>query len=278
MTGHGFLLITLDDSELLKIAASLEKKSEHPLGEAILNDEKHKGLTPSSVTKFESITGKGIRGTLNDVTYFFGNLGLMSDLNLSVDAVNTTYETLLTEGKTVMFLASADAVLGLIAVADTVKTHSREAVGALNSKGIKVYMITGDNRQTAEAIASQCGISHVLAEVLPTDKAANICDLQKSGLIVAIVGDGINDAPALAQADIGIAMGAGTDVAMASSDIVLIKDDLRDVVHAMSLSKYTMRKIKQNLFWAFAYNAIGIPIAAGLLYPINGFLLNPMVA
>jgi Cu+-exporting ATPase len=180
--------------------------------------------------------------------------------------------------KRLFFVSTETTLLGGIAIADTVKENSSEAINDLKDKGMDIYMLTGDNEKTAQAIANQCGIQHVFANVLPSEKADKVQSLQTKGLKVAMVGDGINDAPALAQADIGIAMGAGTDIAMESADMVLIKDDLRDVVSAIDISGFTMRKIKQNLFWAFVYNALGIPIAAGILYPVSGFLLNPMLA
>ncbi|MFT5170307.1 MAG: Cu+-exporting ATPase [Candidatus Marinamargulisbacteria bacterium] len=270
--------VSIEEKKILTIAASLEKQSEHPLGEALLKSAKKKEIVLHDITSFKSITGQGIQGTINETEYFFGNRRLMKKLNHSLEPHSNAFDALERQGKTVMFLATTETLSGFIAVADTIKEHSRKAIQALRSNGIEVYMITGDNKRTADAIARECGISQVLAEVLPKDKADQIQLIQNQGLKVAMVGDGINDAPALAQADIGIAMGAGTDVAIESADIVLIKDDLRDVVLAMDLSRYTMRKIKQNLFWAFAYNAVGIPIAAGVLYPLFGFLLNPMIA
>jgi P-type Cu+ transporter len=270
--------VSVDENEILALAASLEKQSEHPLGEAILESAKSKNLKLQEVSSFKSLMGHGIQGRINETDYFFGNRRLMKTLKYSLESHSMSFDTLESEGKTVMFLATKEKLCGYIAVADTIKPNSKEAVQSLKSNGIQVYMITGDNQKTADAIASECGITNVLAEVLPKDKSDQIQTLQKQGLKVAMVGDGINDAPALAQANIGIAMGAGTDVAIESADIVLIKDDLRDVVLAMDLSRYTMRKIKQNLFWAFAYNAAGVPIAAGVLYPLFGFLLNPMIA
>ncbi|MBT6120102.1 copper-translocating P-type ATPase [bacterium] len=267
-----------DENELLIMSASLEKQSEHPLGEAILKSAKNKNLELQDVASFKSLTGYGIQGQINGTDYFFGNRRLIETLNHSLDSQSVSFNSLENEGKTVMFLATKEKLCGFIAVADTIKPNSKEAVQSLKSKGLQVYMLTGDNKKTANAIANECGITNVLAEVLPKDKSDQIRFIQELGLNVAMVGDGINDAPALAQANIGIAMGAGTDVAIESADIVLIKDDLRDVVLAMDLSRYTMRKIRQNLFWAFAYNAAGIPIAAGLLYPLFGFLLNPMIA
>ncbi len=202
----------------------------------------------------------------------------MDERNIDISKAEIDLQKLQDEGKTVMFVANNKVIIGLIAVADTLKKFSKEAVKALKKSGKQVIMITGDNKRTAQAIATQLEINKVLADVLPQDKAENVKHLQSQGFKVAMVGDGINDAPALAQADIGIAIGTGTDVAIESGDIVLIKDDLRDVVMALDLSRYAMRKIKQNLFWAFFYNSIGIPIAAGVLYPFIGFLLNPMIA
>lgn len=270
--------VDMDEDAVLQIAASLEKQSEHPLGEAILIAAKQKKVNLQDPIDFNSITGQGIQGTINGTDYFFGNRRLMTSLKHALGEYSSPVNVLESQGKTVMFLATKEKLSGFIAVADTIKPHSKEAIQALHSNGIQVYMITGDNKKTAHAIANECGITGVLAEVLPKDKADQIQSIQNQGLKVAMVGDGINDAPALAQANVGIAMGAGTDVAIESGDIVLIKDDLRDVVLAMDLSKYTMQKIKQNLFWAFAYNAAGIPIAAGVLYPFFGFLLNPMIA
>jgi Cu+-exporting ATPase len=202
----------------------------------------------------------------------------MGSLGISVEPLSKKAEVFESQGKTVVFVSTETTLLGGIAIADTVKENSSQAINDLKARNMDIYMLTGDNEKTAQAIASQCGIQHVFANVLPSEKADKVQSLQTKGLKVAMVGDGINDAPALAQADIGIAMGAGTDIAMESADIVLIKDDLRDVVRAMDISGFTMRKIKQNLFWAFVYNALGIPIAAGILYPISGFLLNPMIA
>ena len=270
--------IDMNDSELLCLAASLEKESEHPLGTAIIEAAKTRKMSLQSVSSFQSITGKGVQGSVEGELYYLGNRALLQTLSISLDKHKSAVEALENEGKTVMFLASKTKLYGFITVADTPKPHSKTAAEHLRKQGIKTIMITGDNQKTAQAIASACGITNVYAEVLPMDKAEAIKKLQAEGYVVAMVGDGINDAPALAQADVGIAMGAGTDVAIESGDIVLIKDDLRDVVKAMDLSNYTMRKIKQNLFWAFAYNACGIPLAAGILYPLFGFLLNPMIA
>jgi Cu+-exporting ATPase len=266
------------EEEVLSLAASVEKNSEHPLGEAIIKGAKNKSINLEQVKDFESITGKGVSAEVSGTEILLGNRRLMEDRNIDILRANSDLERLENEGKTAMLLATNNRLIGVVAVADTLKEFSKEAVGELKAMGKQVIMITGDNRHTGEAIARQVGIDRVLAEVLPKDKAAEIKKLQEEGLKVAMTGDGINDAPALTQADIGIAIGTGTDVAIESGDIVLIKDDLRDVVMAMDLSRYAMKKIKQNLFWAFFYNSAGIPIAAGILYPFTGFLLNPMIA
>jgi Cu+-exporting ATPase len=260
--------------EILSLAASVEKKSEHALAGAIVNAAKN--LELKELQDFSSITGKGVMAKIDEKQILLGNLALMKEKNVSIEAISQELERIQDEGKTVIILAVNNQVIGIIAVADTVKEFSKEAIVKLNR--IKKIMITGDNRKTAKAIADQLGITEVIAEVLPNEKAQQIKDLQNKGLKVGMVGDGINDAPALMQADVGIAIGTGTDVAIESGDIVLIKDDLRDVVMAINLSCYAMKKIKQNLFWAFFYNSIGIPIAAGILYPFTGFLLNPMIA
>ncbi|MBC8495304.1 copper-translocating P-type ATPase [archaeon] len=266
------------DRDLLLYAAVAEKNSEHPLGEAIVNYAKEKKLSLKNPEKFNSITGKGIEVQYNGLLIDLGNRKLMEEKNISYNNALKDLRTLETEGKTVMLIAINKELAGIVVVADTLKEHSIEAIIALKSMGVESIMITGDNKRTAEAIAKQLGIKRLLAEVLPQDKAINVKILQEEGKKVAMVGDGINDAPALTQADIGIAIGSGTDVAIESGDIVLIKEDLRDVVVAMDLSRYTMKKIKQNLFWAFFYNSIGIPLAAGLLYPFSGFLLSPIIA
>jgi Cu+-exporting ATPase len=262
--------------EVLSLAASVD--SEHPLGEAIVKGARKRSVNLEEVKSFESITGKGVSAEVRGDEILLGNRRLMEDRNIDTSIAKSDLERLESEGKTAMLIARNKSLIGIVAVADTLKEFSKEAVGKLKAMGKQVIMITGDNRRTGEAIARQVGIERVLAEVLPKDKAQEIKKLQDEGLKVAMVGDGINDAPALTQADIGLAIGTGTDVAIESGDIVLIKDDLRDVVMAMDLSRYAMKKIKQNLFWAFFYNAAGIPIAAGILYPFTGFLLNPMIA
>ncbi|MFZ5968428.1 MAG: heavy metal translocating P-type ATPase [Bacillota bacterium] len=263
--------------ELLQIAASAEKGSEHPLGEAIVKGAEEKGLSILKVDKFHAIPGHGIEVSIDGKEILLGNKKLMNDRNIAITLQDES-DKLASEGKTPMFMAVNNKLAGIIAVADVTKENSAVAIKKLHGMGIKVAMITGDNRRTAEAIAKQVGIDIVLAEVLPQDKANEVKKLQEQGNIVAMVGDGINDAPALAQADVGIAIGSGTDVAMESADIVLMKSDLLDVVTAIQLSKRTIRNIKQNLFWAFAYNTAGIPVAAGLIYLFGGPLLNPMIA
>jgi len=264
--------------EILLLAAVAEKRSEHPLAEAIVKKAKTEGIDVPDPDGFNSISGKGVEAKLKGDTILLGNRTLMKDKNVVFADMENKLNELEAQGKTVMLVAKNNSLLGLVAVADTLKQYSKEAVKELHRMGREVVMITGDNKRTGSAIAKQVGIDRVLAEVLPQDKAENIKKLQAEGKRVAMVGDGINDAPALAQADIGIAIGTGTDVAIETGEIVLVKDDLRDVVTAIDLSNYSMRKIRQNLFWAFIYNSLGIPIAAGILYPFTGFLLNPIIA
>ncbi len=269
-----------DNSKLkiLQIAASVEKNSEHPLAQAVIQKAKEKNLALLDVTDFRTIPGKGVIAQLEKTRILLGTKKLMRENNINIDFIEKELVKLEDLGKTTMILAYDRNVIGVIAVADTLKEHSKEAVDMLHKLGKKIAIITGDNRRVGEAIAKQLGIDRVLAEVLPQEKSAEIKKLQQQSNIVAMVGDGINDAPALAQADLGIALGSGTDIAMETGEIVLIKDDLRDVVKAIDLSKYTLRKIKQNLFWAFFYNSAGIPIAAGILYPLTGWLLSPAIA
>lgn len=269
---------SLDEDELLTIAASLEKQSEHPLAEAIYSYAKEEGITLRETKDFKAIPGHGVHGEIDGKLYYFGNTRLMTEtLNLPVERYSRKISRLEEQGKTVMTLATKDEILGIIGVADTIKETSRETVEMLRKRGIEVYMITGDNERTANAIAKQVGITNVLAHVLPQDKANEVKKLQEAGKKVAMVGDGINDAPALAQADLGIAMGSGTDVAMEAGGIVIIKNDLRDVVNAIDLSKSTMSKIKQNMFFALFYNVMGIPIAARLFVGL-GLVLKPELA
>lgn len=273
-------IITLDGiskEELLQLTATAEKGSEHPLGEAIVNKAEEDKIQFLKVDRFEAIPGHGIEVTIKNKVILAGNKKLMDNRNISISLQNES-DRLASEGKTPMYIAINNKLAGIIAVADTVKENSKQAIELLHKMDIEVAMITGDNKRTADAIAKQVGIDIVLAEVLPQDKANEVKKLQSSGKIVAMVGDGINDAPALAQADIGIAIGSGTDVAMESADIVLMRSDLLDVPSAIQLSKKTIRNIKQNLFWAFAYNTAGIPVAAGLLYIFGGPKLNPIIA
>jgi len=266
------------DDNLLKITASAEKGSEHPLGQAIVARAQDKGLDLPKADSFNSITGRGIEAVINAQAVLVGNRKLMDERNISLSAFETESDRLAGEGKTPMYVAIDGRLAGIVAVADVVKASSKAAIESLRRMGIEAAMITGDNRRTADAIGRQVGIDRVLAEVLPQDKADEVKKLQSEGLIVAMVGDGINDAPALAQADIGIAIGSGTDVAMESANIVLMRSQLTDVPTAINLSKRTIRNIKQNLFWAFGYNVVGIPIAAGFLHIFGGPLLNPIFA
>ncbi len=273
-------IITTDETteaEILHLSASAEAGSEHPLGEAIVNKAREENLELLPAENFEAIPGHGIEVVIQGKRMLLGNEKLMLDQNIAI-TLQENSDRLAEEGKTPMYVASDGKLLGIIAVADVLKESSARAIEALHDMNIQVAMITGDNKRTAEAIARQVGIDRVLAEVLPQDKAEEVKKLQLEGKKVAMVGDGINDAPALAQADIGIAIGSGTDVAMESADIVLMRSDLMDVPTAIELSKRTIRNIKQNLFWAFGYNTAGIPIAAGLLYIFGGPLLNPMIA
>ncbi|NLB78480.1 MAG: heavy metal translocating P-type ATPase [Clostridiaceae bacterium] len=267
----------VSESELLQLSASAEKASEHPLGEAIVNEAKSKSVELLNVDNFEAIPGHGIEVVIQGKNMILGNKKMMDERKIEINLQKES-DKLAGEGKTPMYVAIDNRLAGIIAVADVIKPSSKSAIRALHSMGLEIAMITGDNKRTAEAIARQAGIDRVLAEVLPQDKANEIKKLQSEGKKVAMVGDGINDAPALAQADIGIAIGSGTDVAMESADIVLMRSDLMDVPTAIQLSKRTISNIKQNLFWAFAYNSAGIPIAAGLLYLFGGPLLNPMIA
>jgi Cu+-exporting ATPase len=268
----------LDEAELLRLVASAERSSEHPLGQAIVEGAVERGIQLKEPRDFQSVTGRGIRVNVDGRQVLVGNRRLLADAGIATDELEQRAEELAAQGKTPMFVAVDGSPGGLVAVADTVKEESAVAVAALQRMGLEVVMITGDNRRTAEAIARQVGIRRVLAEVLPEDKALEVKRLQGEGKVVGMVGDGINDAPALAQADIGLAIGTGTDVAIESSDITLISGELSGVVTAISLSRATMRNIYQNLVFAFGYNTVGIPIAVGVLYPFFGFLLSPLVA
>ena len=266
------------EEQLLQLAAIAEKNSEHPLGEAILKKAKEKDLKVEDPELFNALPGYGVEVTYRNGTILLGNRKLMEANNLEINNLEAKMTKLEESGKTVMLIAVNGQIAGLIAVADTLKKNSAEAVAKLKEMGLEVIMISGDNQRTANAIASQIGVSRVFAEVLPSEKASEIKRLQAENKVVAMVGDGINDAPALAQANIGIAVGSGTDVAMETGDIVLIKNDLRDVIIAIQLSRATMRKIRQNLFWAFFYNVALIPLAAGAFYPILHVLFNPVYA
>ena len=268
----------LDKKEILKYAAISEKKSEHLLADAIIKKAREEKIKIPDAKFFEAIPGYGIIAKYNKEEILFGNRNLMRRHKIKIETFEEKIGNLESDGKTVMILAVNRKVVGVVAVADNLKEFSKEAIQKLKKMDKEVIMITGDNKRTANAIARQLEVDYVLAEVLPEDKEKEISKLQKKGKIVAMIGDGINDAPALARADIGIAIGAGTDVALETGQIILVKNDLRDVINAIDLSNYTIKKIKQNLFWAFFYNSIGMPIAAGFLYPFTGFLLNPIIA
>ena len=269
---------SLEDGALVGLAASLERASEHPLADAIVRGAEARGATLTSTESFESVTGKGVMGSVAGRAVALGNRALMDQLGVSLGDLVEDAEALRAEGQTVLFVAVDGAFAGMLGVTDPIKESTPEAISALHGEGLRIVMLTGDSRTTAEAVAKKLGIDDVVAEVLPDEKAAAVKVLQDSGLVVAMAGDGINDAPALAQAHVGIAMGTGTDVAMESAGVTLVKGDLRGLVRARRLSRRTMTNIKQNLFFAFVYNALGVPIAAGALYPAFGLLLSPMIA
>jgi Cu+-exporting ATPase len=266
------------EQELLRLVASLESSSEHPLADAIVRHATDRGMRITTPEGFESHTGRGASGLVDGVALAVGNERLMADYAIDVTPLRPSAERLAGEGQTPVFVAADGMLAGLLAVADPIKDTSSEAIARLRRMGLEVVMLTGDNRRTADAIARQAGIDRVVAEVLPDGKVAEIKRLQAEGKVVAMVGDGINDAPALAQADVGMAIGTGTDIAAEAADVVLMRGDLRSAVQAIELSRRTMRTMKQNLFWAFIYNVIGIPIAAGVLYPSLGLLLSPILA
>ena len=268
----------MKEEELLALAASCEVSSEHPLAAAIVEEARERGLSLQETEEFESITGKGIRARLRGQEIFIGNERMVQEMDTDLGNLKEYADEIADKGQTPMFILTDRKPEGIISVADTVKPTSKKAIEAIRKQGIKVYMLTGDNRRTAEYIGKQVQVNEVIAEVLPGDKAQVVKSLQEDGNKVMMVGDGINDAPALAQADIGTAIGSGSDIAMESSDIVLMKSDLQDVSKAIHLSRATIRNIKENLFWAFIFNSLGIPVAAGVLYAFGGPLLNPMIA
>lgn len=266
------------EQDILRFAASLEQVSEHPLASAIVKGAKDKGLTLMQVEDFNSLTGRGVTGGVKSHQIALGNATLMAELNVDTQQLAGRVDTLRQQGQTVMLISIDNKAAGLISVADPIKKNSVKALQQLHKSGIKVVMLTGDNQVTAQAVAQNLGIDQVYADVLPEQKAEVVKKLQQEGHIVAMAGDGINDAPALAQADIGIAMGTGTDIAMESAGVTLVKGDLLGISKAHRLSQSTMQNIRQNLFFAFIYNSLGVPVAAGLLYPFFGILLSPMIA
>ena len=266
------------EGDLLRLAASLERGSEHPLAAAIVKGAEDRAATLVQAEGFTSITGKGVRGTVAGQPVALGNRALMTDLGIDLGVLDARAEALRGDGQTVMFVAVGQTLAGLIGVADPIKDSTPEAIRTLHEEGIRIVMLTGDSKTTAEAVARRLAIDEVIAEVLPDQKVDVVKRLQREGRFVAMAGDGINDAPALAQANVGIAMGTGTDIAMESAAVTLVKGDLRGIARAHLLSHATMKNIKQNLFFAFVYNAAGIPLAAGVLYPFFGLLLSPIIA
>jgi Cu+-exporting ATPase len=273
VAGPGF-----DEAELVAMAAGLERASEHPLAAAIVSGARERGVEPRDARDFQSVTGKGVTGTVDGRRVALGNAALLAELRVDPGDLLPRAESLRQDGQTVMFMTLDGHAAGLLGVADPIKVSTPEAIQQLRDEGIRVVMLTGDSRTTAEAVARRLGIEHVEAEVLPEQKGDVVKRLQAEGRVVAMAGDGINDAPALAQAQVGIAMGTGTDVAMESAGVTLVKGDLRGIVRARRLSRSTMRNIRQNLFFAFVYNSLGVPIAAGVLYPVTGLLLSPIFA
>ncbi|MCB0327089.1 MAG: copper-translocating P-type ATPase [Bdellovibrionales bacterium] len=269
---------SFDEEQFLKWVGSLEKSSEHPLAQAIVSGVQERKISFGTVSEFDSVTGKGVKGQIDGTSVALGNAALMKDLNVSIEHRLEEAEQYRSEAQTVMFVAIDGQFGGLIGVADPIKSTTPEAIEHLHKEGLRIVMLTGDSETTAKAVAKQLGIDQVVAEVLPEQKVEAVKGLQANGHVVAMAGDGINDAPALAQAEVGIAMGTGTDVAMESASVTLVKGDLNGIVRARRMSRATMRNIKQNLFFAFVYNAVGVPIAAGILYPFIGLLLNPMIA
>jgi Cu+-exporting ATPase len=271
-------LSELEEQEILRLGASLERASEHPLADAIVAGARERSIELTKAENFESITGKGVKGRVDGHQVTLGNDRLLEDMQVNSDEYAAQVERLRADGQTVMFVTLDKKPIGLLGVSDPIKESTSEAIKRLHEEGLRLVMLTGDSRTTARAVASKLKLDDVVAEVLPDQKADVVKQLQTQAQRVAMAGDGINDAPALAQADVGIAMGTGTDVAIASAGITLLKGDLRGIVRARVLSRATMRNIKQNLFFAFVYNALGVPIAAGVLYPVFGLLLSPMIA
>ncbi|MGH7809115.1 MAG: heavy metal translocating P-type ATPase, partial [Candidatus Binatia bacterium] len=267
-----------NETEILRLAATLERGSEHPLAAAIVSGAESKGLKLSQAREFRSVTGKGVIGVVDGKPVALGNRRLLEDLGAGAGMLSDRAEEMRRDGQTVMYVVIDGAVAGLIGVADPVKVSTPEAIRMLHDDRVRIVMLTGDNRTTAEAVAKKLGIDDIQAEVLPEQKSEIVKRLQQEGRTVAMAGDGVNDAPALAQAQVGIAMGTGTDVAMESAGVTLVKGDLRGIAKARRLSRHTMRNIRQNLFFAFIYNVLGIPIAAGILYPFFGMLLSPIIA
>jgi len=267
-----------DEAELLRLAATLEKGSEHPLASAIVNGAADRNLTLGKVEEFDSITGKGVVGDVDGERVSLGNLSLLESLAIDTGRLANRAEELRADGQTVMFVAVNGKAAGLVSVSDPIKASTPAAIKALHREGVRLVMLTGDSETTALAVAAKLGLDDVVAGVLPDQKAMAVKKLQDAGQIVGMAGDGINDAPALAQAHVGIAMGTGTDVAMESAGVTLVKGDLRGIVRARRLSRATMKNIRQNLFFAFVYNSVGVPVAAGVLYPVFGVLLSPMIA
>jgi Cu+-exporting ATPase len=266
------------ENDLLRIAASVERASEHPLAAAIISGAEARGIAIVAATNFSSMTGKGVSGDVDGTRVALGNKALLDESKIDAGVLVKKAEELRAEGQTVVFVVAGGKAAGIIGVADPVKETTADAIRELHREGLRIVMLTGDSRTTADAVAKKLGLDEVIAEVLPDQKADAVKRLQAEGRVVAMAGDGINDAPALAQAEVGIAMGTGTDVAMESAGVTLVKGDLRGIVRARRLSQATMKNIRQNLFFAFVYNAIGVPLAAGVLYPVFGILLSPMIA
>jgi Cu+-exporting ATPase len=267
-----------DENEVLALAAGLEKASEHPLAEAIVEGAKSRGVKLPEASDFDAVTGKGVKGTVSGKAVSLGNAMMMQEVGIDDAALSGRADALRADGKTAMFVAVGGRLAGIVAVADPVKATTAEAIEALHRSGLKIIMATGDNERTARAVAEKLGIDDIRADILPEGKKTLIDELRAAGARIAMAGDGVNDAPALAAADVGIAMGTGADVAVESAGITLVKGDLNGIVRARTLSQGTIRNIKQNLFLAFVYNAVGVPIAAGVLYPVFGTLLSPMIA